>query len=278
MSIRRAPRAQSGFTHIENRIINDRRIGWAARGLLIYLLSKPDDWKVSVPALIAETGEAISRTGRDGVYSLLHELREAGYASLDRSREAGKITSCHWVISEEPLPAEPTDDPAQPTPPQPLPAKPEPLLNTESIPTTESTKENPSGSGELPLGLPPAQAATPKAAPRKIDLAPLVETWNNVCGPTVGKIRKLSPDREKWVRKAMAEDFGNDTGQWEAFCQRVAASPFLTGRTGSTFRPDFSWIIDPDNLVRVLEGRYDNDRNRLPPLPPGQRREAPGTI
>jgi hypothetical protein len=278
MSIRRAPRARADFTVVENRILNDRRIGWAARGLLIYLLSKPDDWKVSVPALIAETAEAPSKSGRDGVYSLLHELRDAGYATLEKTREAGKITACHWVISETPLPAETTHDPAQPTPPQPLPAKPDALLRTESTPRTESNQKNPSGSAELPLGLPLATGSGTKAPPRKIDLAPLVETWNAICGQSVSKVRKLTPEREKWLRKAMAEDFDHDPERWAEFCRRVAASAFLTGRTGLTFRPDFSWIIEPNNLVRVLEGKYDNERDRPAPPPPGTWREAPGTV
>ena len=151
---------------------------------------------------------------------------------------------------------------------------PNPLLRSLKEPSLRDV-------GELPLLDPdPAQpeAARKPAKPPPIPLEPLVETWNAICGPSVARIRKLGPERERHLRRAMAEDFGNNPDEWEAFCRRVAASPFLSGRVGGTFRPDFTWIIDPDNLVRVLEGRYDNDRNRLPPLPPGQRREAPGTI
>ena len=55
---------------IDQRAIEDARLPWAARGLLVYLLSKPDDWQVRVKDL-QKRGDL----GRDGIYKLLAVLR-----------------------------------------------------------------------------------------------------------------------------------------------------------------------------------------------------------
>lgn len=115
----RAPRPQGNFYLLDKRISEDKRLSWAARGLLVFLLGKPDYWQVSVAALVAETSESGARTGRDGVYALLKELMHAGYLQRDQARaEDGRMGQAHYVVSEVPAPrtAEPDAAPltAQP--------------------------------------------------------------------------------------------------------------------------------------------------------------------
>jgi len=55
MSIIRAPRPEANFYMLNKAISDDPRLSWAARGLLIYLLGKPDHWKVSPAHLRGET-------------------------------------------------------------------------------------------------------------------------------------------------------------------------------------------------------------------------------
>jgi integrase len=66
-TIVRAPRRHR-FVIIDQRAIEDTRLSWEARGLLGYLLSRPDDWKVLVNDL-RKRGDL----GRDGIYRLLRE-------------------------------------------------------------------------------------------------------------------------------------------------------------------------------------------------------------
>ena len=75
MSIIRGARPESGWYTLDKRISEDGRLSWAARGLLIFLLGKPDHWRVSVGHLRKQTEAARIRTGRDGVYALLQELQ-----------------------------------------------------------------------------------------------------------------------------------------------------------------------------------------------------------
>ncbi|WP_260497913.1 hypothetical protein [Pseudomonas sp. MSSRFD41] len=123
MSIIRAPRPEANFYMLNKAIIEDGRLGWAARGLLVFLLGKPDHWNVSVAHLRNETANAFKPTGRDGVYGLLQELITAGYVERRQDRsEDGVLGEIHYVVSETPLPDSPY--PASPETAQPYPANP----------------------------------------------------------------------------------------------------------------------------------------------------------
>ena len=104
MSIIRAPRPAEKFYVLDKRISDDKRLSWAARGLLIHLLGKPDHWKVSVAALVHETAKSGKPTRRDGVYSLIRELESAGYMRSFQDRgDAGKFSRNEYSVSETPL-------------------------------------------------------------------------------------------------------------------------------------------------------------------------------
>lgn len=144
MSIIRAPRPESNFYLLDKAIIEDRRLSWAARGLLVYLLGKPDHWKVSVAHLRNETAGSSKPTGRDGVYSLLDELIKAGYITRQQGRsEGGKMGELHYIVSEVPLPPAPL--PAQPDTVEPLPAAPTQVSIEDKQGLKESRIENPLG-------------------------------------------------------------------------------------------------------------------------------------
>jgi hypothetical protein len=81
VSIIRAPRPDSGFVQIRNEVARDGRLSYKARGILLDLLSRPDNWRTSADAL-AESGT----DGRTAVLSGLRELREAGYIVTVRKR------------------------------------------------------------------------------------------------------------------------------------------------------------------------------------------------
>lgn len=124
MSIIRAPRPESGFYVLDKKISEDKRLSWAARGLLIFLLGKPDHWRVSTQHLINETAESDKPLGRDAVRALMAELIKAGYLRRVLARgEAGKLGGYDYEVSEVwALP-----EPAEPAPPQPATEKPGPV-------------------------------------------------------------------------------------------------------------------------------------------------------
>ena len=94
-TIIRAPRRHR-FVVMDQRAVEDDRLSWAARGLLCYLLSRPDDWKVLVNDLRKR-----GNLGRDGIYRLLRELRTLGYAHFQRLRDKhGRIRGGMYIIRE----------------------------------------------------------------------------------------------------------------------------------------------------------------------------------
>lgn len=102
MSIIRGPRPDGNFYILDKKISEDKRLSWAGRGLLVYLLGKPNHWQVSVQALVNEIKASPKPTGRDATWSLLRELIEAGYCTRHQVRKAdGTLGEMDYTISED---------------------------------------------------------------------------------------------------------------------------------------------------------------------------------
>lgn len=77
---------------------NDERLSWEARGIMGYLLSKPDNWTISVVDLIRK-----SPAGKFVVKRVLKELEKFGYVQRERHKDIeGRF---YWVstINEKPI-------------------------------------------------------------------------------------------------------------------------------------------------------------------------------
>ncbi|QXD15787.1 hypothetical protein GQ464_002230 [Rhodocaloribacter litoris] len=124
MSILRAPTRPHGFAVIDRRTLADERLSWAARGLLAYLLSLPDDWQVR-PGHLA--GRAPCSDYR--LRQALAELQACGYARVQRRRRRdGKLAGSTWLIAERPdllAPDEDGPDEAEPDEAEPDEAEPD---------------------------------------------------------------------------------------------------------------------------------------------------------
>lgn len=108
MAIVRSPRPDGRFVVLDKAVSEDRRLSWAARGLLVFLLGKPDNWTVRAAHLVDQTGGARIATGRDGVYALLGELIEAGYVVReDQSRANGAFSEAGYTVHDQPQTAAP---------------------------------------------------------------------------------------------------------------------------------------------------------------------------
>lgn len=80
MSIIRAARPQSNFYILDKHISEDVCLSWAARGLLIFLLGKPDHWRISVEHLRKASPDKRGN-GREAIYGYINELIDTGYIS-----------------------------------------------------------------------------------------------------------------------------------------------------------------------------------------------------
>lgn len=96
--IRVAKNRENPYVMVNKTPIHDDRLSWKALGLLVYLLSKPDDWSIMICDLIKQ-----KKDGRDSVYSGLKELETAGYLSRKRERdENGKYKKMEYIVYETP--------------------------------------------------------------------------------------------------------------------------------------------------------------------------------
>lgn len=109
--IKRAKRPESNFYILNKEISEDSTLTWAARGMLIFLLGKPDNWDISIQALVNETKKSRKQSGRDAVYAIIEELKEAGYITRYQPRlDGGKMGEVVSYVSESkglPLTANP---------------------------------------------------------------------------------------------------------------------------------------------------------------------------
>lgn len=95
MSIIRVQK-NSNYSIISNVHLQDETLSWKAKGILSYLLSKPDNWQVYIAHLKNQ-----STDGRDATASGIRELINAGYLSRDYTRnEAGQMTGRSYVVYE----------------------------------------------------------------------------------------------------------------------------------------------------------------------------------
>jgi len=104
MSIIRVARPQSNFYILDKRISEDRGLSWAARGLLIFLLGKPDHWKVSVEHLRKETQTSAKPSGRDAIYAMLTELINNGYVKRELAKgDGGTLAGYDYYVFDDPV-------------------------------------------------------------------------------------------------------------------------------------------------------------------------------
>lgn len=75
----------------------DSALSFEARGILAYLLSKPDDWKVYVGDLRREGG-----IGRDQLRRILRELETAKYLTRQRSKDRRGQWDWECLVHEKP--------------------------------------------------------------------------------------------------------------------------------------------------------------------------------
>jgi len=93
----------------------------------------------------------------------------------------------------------------------------------------------------------------------------ILDLYNGLCGTHgLRPIRAINGKR-KTQTAARFKEYGL-SGFFDLF-GKVAASIFLCGGGDRGWKADFDWLIDPANMQKVLEGKYDNDQSNTP-LPP----------
>lgn len=112
----RIQKKDNPYVMLDKGFLNDHRLTWKARGMLAYLLSKPDNWRVLVKDLIKRAPD-----GRDAVYTILKELQRYGYIHRQQTRAQGstQFGSYDYNVSEtSTIPDDHNHNPTENTAPQ----------------------------------------------------------------------------------------------------------------------------------------------------------------
>lgn len=158
------------YTTVDRRAVNDERLSFRARGILAWLLDKPDDWRFDSESIARQGIE-----GRDAVRAALRELREAGYMIQRKVRGGDGRIVTETLVFEHPTEAAAflSPEPGNPSP-VPPPTAGEPAAGNPSSgapgPLVNPETEDGDRSGATPREE-GALFDCPQPAPQPVDLS-----------------------------------------------------------------------------------------------------------
>lgn len=85
---------KTNFTIVPNKTINDEGLSLRSKGLLLYLLSKPDNWNVNLEQLANVCNE-----GKSAIRVSLNELIDAGFIRREQQRDkTGRMVGYQYDV------------------------------------------------------------------------------------------------------------------------------------------------------------------------------------
>lgn len=102
----RRRKRETRYVTIVNSMFEDERLSLKAKGLLGYLLTKPDGWKVRIKDLMNHCSD-----GERSIRSGIKELKEFGYLTFYRTRDKGSFSGIVWEYDDVPFVMDPDEKP-----------------------------------------------------------------------------------------------------------------------------------------------------------------------
>lgn len=216
------------YVQINKNVLNDARISFKAKGLMAYLLSLPDDWEIYESEVVKH-----SRDGKDSLKSAIKELIEAGYIERTRVRdEKGRLGAYEYTVREVSIQSGKTYVGKTYV------GKPAPTNNNNT--NNNNTNINTSSKDE-------------EEVVKSEIFKEIVDRYNEISD--LPAVVKLTDKRKKNVN-ARLKDFSKE--KILQVLEIVSNSDFLLGKT-SKWKCDFDWIMNPNNFVKILEGKYGKE-------------------
>ncbi|MCA9111461.1 MAG: helix-turn-helix domain-containing protein [Planctomycetaceae bacterium] len=119
--------------------------------------------------------------------------------------------------------------------------------NTQKEPKKEPKKE-PTQS---------AKRASKRAAVDELEIQQVMNSWNevaNACGLSV--IRKLTAQQQRALRARLSEP--DWCAHWRTALDKLSKSTFLKGGGARGWKANFDWLVKPDSVNSLIEGKYDD--------------------
>ena len=97
----------------------------------------------------------------------------------------------------------------------------------------------------------------------------VVDRYNAIC-TNLPRVVRLTDKRRRAVRLIYGKGYTPE--QLDEVFRKAQASSFCTGLNDRHWKADFDWLLNESNLVKVLEGKYDNPAAAKPPEKGGGRK------
>ncbi|EFS19495.1 DnaD domain protein [Staphylococcus hominis] len=98
MTTYRVKKESGNFVTIHKGFITDDRLSAKAKGILLYLLSRPDDWQIYTLEVVKHMND-----GQKSINSGINELIKVGYVERSRKRkDNGDFNGYDYVVYEKP--------------------------------------------------------------------------------------------------------------------------------------------------------------------------------
>jgi len=142
-------------------------------------------------------------------------------------------------VSPTENPVKPTENPVKPT-------------DNQQSKVKKSKVSNPP--------LPPQGEAPAAQGAREPDYGRVLELFKELC-PSLPEPQEVTKPRRGAIKSAGAT-LKKRGLKFQQLFERVEASDYLSGRSGKWDGCGFDWMLKPANLLKVLEGNYDNARGQ----------------
>lgn len=231
------------FTTVTNALVRDRSISWCASGVLMYLLSLPNNARADIRSLAGQRKE-----GRARITDALHDLEKAGYLRrvLVKNKKSGELSTVYEVF-DHPCTDRVTAEPA------------EPAENGQNLASGDRDRDD---TGSLPKGEKTGEQRPPSRPLPKLTVPEQLRSATELLLSLRGRDPRLTLGTAEAVRLAPL------VGEWrEAGASDAQLREALTG--GLPARVLSAPGLLADRLRRKLP-------TRLPrPVPPALRPECP---
>lgn len=233
------------YARIPNRILNETKLSWKAKGILAYCMSKPEGWEIRIADLVNK-----STDGETSVRSTIHELIENGYCQGTQIKNPdGSIGGYHYDFADYPYFQNPhVENPH--------------VENHHHSNTEDSNTEN-----NTKVLFKDTNKSYDKR-PKSIPLNEIFAIFAKLRPDKKFKRQKNYGTTEKGMAKFYREN-NKDTQCFYDLCDRLEESDYLMGRNGhepphQIKDPSLSWIFKQGNDGRlnafgILEGKYSNE-------------------
>ena len=110
---------------------------------------------------------------------------------------------------------------------------------------------SPSGNGSDPDS---SLTDVPASLNHTQDAEVMFNTWNTFVPQ---QATKLTVARRQKLASRFKDQFHGKQSEWQAYCERIVASPFLLGENDRGWKAGLDWALEPRNVIKVMEGQYE---------------------